>query len=96
MGRQALSFAPPRTLDESEEGLTRGWPRLLSRKLAATYCSVSEKEIDRLIGSGELGIVRLPAKRHANGVGIPGTNRRVLIDRAELDALIARSREHTR
>lgn len=73
---------------------SRGWPRLLSRKLAAAYLSVSVAEIDRLIHTGAIAVVRLPAVRHQNGTATTGTNRRVLIDRVELDALCTRNREY--
>ena len=69
------------------------WPRLLSRKLAAAYLSVSTSEIDRLITIGAIAIVRLPAVRHQNGAATSGANRRILIDRLELDELCVRNRE---
>ena len=72
---------------------SHGWPRLLSRKLAAAYLSVSTAEIDRLIAVGAIGVVRLPAVRHRNGAATTGANRRILIDRVELDALCVRNRE---
>lgn len=70
-----------------------GWPRLLSRQLAATYLSVSTREIDRLITVGAISVARLPATRHQNGAATTGSNRRVLIDRLELDALCTQIRE---
>jgi hypothetical protein len=72
---------------------SHGWPRLLSRKGAAAYLSCSTAEIDRLVAVGELGVVRLPAVRHTNGTATVGTNRRVFLDRVELDALCVRCRE---
>lgn len=73
-----------------------GWPRLLSRNLAAAYLSVSTQVIDRLITVGAISIVRLPAMRHRNGAAVTGRNRRVLIDRVELDALCTQNRERYR
>src|SRR5262245_62160161 len=70
-----------------------GWPRLLSRQDAARYLSVSTREIDRLIEIGKLAVVRLPAGRHRNGASVERPNRRVLIDRLELDALCTAHRE---
>ena len=67
------------------------WPRLLSRTLAASYLSCSVREIDRLIAAGAVSVVRLPVRRHLQtNVAVTGKNRRVLIDRLELDALITR------
>ena len=72
------------------------WPRLLSRDQAATYLSVSPKEIERLINVGAISVVRLPASRHKNNVAVDKPNRRVLIDREELDALCTQNRERHR
>jgi hypothetical protein len=69
-------------------------PRLLDRDGAARYLGVSGDTLDRLIHSGQISVVRLPVERQRKGAkGIPGTNRRILIDRAELDELIPRWRE---
>jgi hypothetical protein len=70
-------------------------PRLVDRDEAARYVgSVSADTIDRLINSGELPIVRLPAQRSRNGGhGVTGVNRRILIDVRDLDLLIERSKE---
>jgi hypothetical protein len=55
---------------------------------------VSTDTIDRLINNGEIPIVRLPVQRsRANGKGVAGANRRILIDTKDLDALIERSKE---
>ena len=69
------------------------WPRLLSRTLAASYFSCSVREIDRLISAGALSIVRLPVRRHPTNVATVGKNRRILIDRHELDTLAERHRQ---
>lgn len=68
-------------------------PRLLDRDGAAAYLSVSPDTIDRLVSTGQVSIVRLPVARHRNGASIAGSNRRVLIDRAELDELVVMWRE---
>jgi len=58
-------------------------PRLLSVEAAAQYLSVSSWSIRDYIASGRLPAVHLPAPR-----GQGRTIRRVLIDRADLDALV--------
>lgn len=93
--RRALHF-PVSDPPPIEATPTSGWPRLLSRRAAATYLSVSLQEIDRLINTGHLSVVRLPAVRHRNGAATQGSCRRVLIDRLELDALCTQNRERHR
>ena len=69
-------------------------PRCLNRDQAALYLGVSADTVDRLINSGTVPIVRVPVARHrVTGKGIDGVNRRILIDRCDLDALIERSKE---
>ena len=69
-------------------------PRLLNREQTAAYLGVSADTIDRLIGTGAISLVKLPVVRaRRNGNGVSGSNRRVLIDRAELDTLIPKWRE---
>jgi excisionase family DNA binding protein len=54
-----------------------GWkPRLLSREATAAYLGTTTRSVDRLVGKGLLTPVRLPGLR------------RVLFDRAELDAFV--------
>jgi hypothetical protein len=69
--------------------------RLRDREGAAAYLGgVSVDVIDRLIHSGAVPVVRLPVQRsRASGRGVPGVNRRILIDVKDLDALIERSKE---
>jgi hypothetical protein len=69
--------------------------RLRDREGAAAYLGgVSLDVVDRLIHSGALPVVRLPVQRsRATGRGVPGINRRILIDVQDLDALIERSKE---
>ena len=68
--------------------------RLFSLPEAALYLSCSEKTVRRLIDTGRVSVVRLPAVRERNGTnGADGTNRRLLVDRVELDELIPRWRE---
>jgi len=64
--------------------------RLLSRRDAAAYLSVSLQVIERLVHTGQLHAVRLPVTR-GTGRGELGLGRRILIDRLELDALVQRS-----
>jgi hypothetical protein len=69
---------------------------LLNREQAAHYLGgVAVKTIDRLIDIGAISVVRLPVEnpRDRHNRPIPGVNRRVLIDRLELDALIPQWRE---
>jgi excisionase family DNA binding protein len=69
-------------------------PRLLDREQAGVYLGVSADTVSRLIHAGKISVVRLPVERgRGSGTGVTGTNRRVLIDRAELDALIPQWRE---
>jgi hypothetical protein len=69
-------------------------PRLVDREQAAKYFgAISTDTIDRLINNGDLPIVRLPIQRVRSGKGVAGTNRRILIDIKDLDALIERSKE---
>ena len=70
-------------------------PRLLDRDGAAAYLSVSADTIDRLISTGALSIVRLPAARHRNGAAVAANCRRVLLDRLQLDRLVDQCREST-
>jgi excisionase family DNA binding protein len=51
-------------------------PRLLSREATAAYLGTTTRTVDRLVGKGLLTPVRLPGLR------------RVLFDRAELDAFV--------
>jgi hypothetical protein len=68
-------------------------PRCLDRAGAAAYLGCSPDTVDRLINTGALSVVRLPVARHRRGDAVQGSNRRVLLDRVELDDLVARSRE---
>ena len=72
-------------------------PRLLDRQAAASYLGgVSVDTVDRLIHSGQISSLRLPVERQRRGAkGVPGINRRILVDRAELDELILKWRERT-
>jgi excisionase family DNA binding protein len=67
--------------------------RLLSIPDAASYLAISKKTVQRLIAKGELSIVKLPVSAQRRTSRRKDTNRRVLLDRNELDALIAASRE---
>ena len=62
------------------------WPRLLTLAGAAQYYSLSEDVIAELIAAGTLRRVTVPAPVTAKRRG--GAIRRVLIDRADLDALV--------
>jgi hypothetical protein len=69
-------------------------PRLLDRDAAARYLSISVDTLDRLLQSGALHVVRLPVQRdRRTNLGVPGTSRRILLDRHELDALVDSCRE---
>jgi excisionase family DNA binding protein len=68
--------------------------RLLSIDDAAAYLSCSPDTVRRLIDAGKVSVVRLPAIRERQGgKGADGSNRRLLVDRVELDALIPAWRE---
>ena len=69
-------------------------PRLLNRAQAGEYLGVSADTVDRLINTGTISLVKLPVVRaRKNGNGVSGSNRRILIDKAELDTLIPKWRE---
>jgi excisionase family DNA binding protein len=69
-------------------------PRLLDRRQAAQYLGCSEDTIDRLIHTGQIGVVRLPVERSRHtSRGVRGVSRIVRIDRCELDSLIPKWRE---
>jgi hypothetical protein len=61
-------------------------PRLLDRQGAAAYYSVAPDTIDQLDAAGVLSRVRLPN-------GSRGDLKRVLYDREDLDALVARMKD---
>jgi hypothetical protein len=67
--------------------------RLLDKDAAAAYLSISVDTLERLIGTGALPLVRLPAERAKTGRGQVGITRRILLDVRDLDALIDRSKE---
>jgi hypothetical protein len=91
---QRVPPSAPTEAPWSPDHVPSGWPRLLSEKGAAAYYSVSIKTIKRLIDAGVIGVVRLPAARNeTNNGGRRRANRRILIDRLELDALCERNRE---
>ena len=74
--------------------MTEVVPRLLDRRGAAAYLAVSPDTVDRLIDTGAISLVKLPVVRaRKNGNGVSGSNRRILIDREELDLLIPKWRE---
>lgn len=65
-------------------------PRLLDKEQAAAYLGgVSTDVVERLLNTGALSVVRLPATRSRS----QSSCRRVLIDRQELDLLVERWRE---
>lgn len=69
------------------------WPRLMDRRLAAAYFSVSEDSFDRLVQTGQLTPVSLPFRRHQKtGRGTTGLCRRTLFDRLQLDEAAERFR----
>src|SRR3990167_1612934 len=66
------------------------WPRLLGAGDAARYLGVGEDTVLELLRTGTLHRVRIPAPVTTKRRG--GEIRRVLLDRAELDALIGAGR----
>ena len=63
-------------------------PRLLDLNAAAAYLGISRSAIRQLVDSGQLSRVRLPALSQPNG-----RLDRFLLDKADLDAVIERSKE---
>lgn len=93
----------PEPLESAGTTQKRGRPtrkseprRLLDKDESSVYLGASIDTLKRLIQTGELPIVRLPAERERNGRGRPGACRRVLIDVRDLDDLIDRSKERSR
>jgi excisionase family DNA binding protein len=66
-------------------------PRLLNVHEAGKYLGVSSWTIRSLVSDGHLHPVRLPSVRHRGELG-----RRLLLDRADLDAAIGGWKEATR
>jgi len=66
--------------------------RCLSRDAAALYLGVSLPQVDWLIHTGALPTVRFPVQASHTGKGRVGMNRRVLIDRCDLDRLVDTSK----
>jgi hypothetical protein len=67
--------------------------RVLGREEAAAYLGISVRTLDRLIATGAVSQVRFPVARARNGAALSNeVNRRVLLDRVELDRLVDRSR----
>ena len=63
-------------------------PRCLNRQQTAIYLGVSIRQVDRLIQMGTIPIIKLRVESN----GQRGTNRRVLIDVRDLDALVDQSK----
>lgn len=63
-------------------------PRLLSLRDAASYCGVSYWTIRDMVLAGYVPTVALPGLRPREGGRAKASLRRVLIDRADLDAFI--------
>jgi len=81
---------PRRRTPDTESGVP-GWPRLLSLYLAGIYLGVSTEVVRELINSGQLAPVRVPrpdTNRMHRGGPVSDTLRRLLLDRAALDALV--------
>src|SRR5207245_2191505 len=85
-------FSAAHHRQDATEAAAGDW-RVTDRAGAATYLHASIDTIDRLIGAGQLPTVRLPVERTKNGRGQIGVGRRILIDRADLDLLIQRSKD---
>jgi hypothetical protein len=68
-------------------------PRCLDRNQAALYLSVSTRQVDRMIQTGTLPVIKLPVERaRTSSDGRLGMNRRILIDVKDLDTIIDRSK----
>jgi excisionase family DNA binding protein len=79
-----LSRSPTENAPQLARVYTRIEPRLLGVEDAARYLGVGPTTVRDLVMSGRLPRVRLDELR------------RTLLDRLDLDAFIARSREHAR
>ena len=71
------------------DGNGGGSPRLLDLDAAAAYSGIAYWSLRRLVASGTIPIVRLPAPGATDGRAM----RRILIDRGDLDQLIERFKE---
>ena len=79
-----------RVLDRQSSVLP-AWPRLLSLEQASLYLGLSVEVVRELINSGQLAPVRVPrpdTNRMHRGGPVSDTLRRLLLDRAALDALV--------
>lgn len=63
-------------------------PRLMDTDAAAQYLGVSKWTIRAFIANGDLPVVKLPSVKYQSR-----PNRRVLIDRTDIDALILKRKE---
>ena len=73
-----------------------GWPRLLDIRQAAAYLNVSFWTLREFINEGSVPTVRLPrprTPRMRKRKPVSDTVRRLLIDRADLDALVEHWKE---
>lgn len=69
---------------------TPGWPRLMPLSLAGEYLGVSEWTVREWVFAGDLPVVRVRRPRTASALKhkpVSEALRRVLVDRADLDAL---------
>ena len=71
------------------DGNGSGSPRLLDLDAAAAYSGIAYWSLRRLVASGLLPVCRLPCPGATDGRAM----RRILIDRADLDGLIDKSKE---
>lgn len=95
---------PPETVERQgrnghrpdRESVALGWPRLLSVDQAAAYLGVSFWTVREFVNDGSIPTVRLPrprTDRMRKRQPVNDTVRRLLIDRADLDALVERWKE---
>ena len=84
--RSALAPAPRVALGRSSGDVVAVAPALLSVADAGRYLGVSPRTVEGYVAAGLVVPVRLPSPRGGRHLG------RVLLERAELDRLVARSR----
>ena len=84
--RSALAPAPTVALGRSSGDVVAVAPALLSVADAGRYLGVSPRTVEGYVAAGLVVPVRLPSPRGGRHLG------RVLLERAELDRLVARSR----
>lgn len=96
MPRQGCELGQQEALLAQKGSDIPGWPRLLDLVQAAAYLNISIWTLRELINDGSVPTVQLPRPQTARSQrrgAASDTIRRLLIDRADLDALVDRWKE---